>query len=113
MDKKELRRQIREKKRAMSEEQIVAASLRLGEMLFSTKQYQEAKTLYGYLPYNQEVRTVSMLQRALADGLDLRAGELDARLVFIFHEVLVIDLLVFTSDFYAGHLLTSLCVLEL
>lgn len=68
MDKKELRRQIREKKRAMSEEQIVSASFRLGEMLFSTQQYQDAKTLYGYLPYNQEVRTVSMLQRALTDG---------------------------------------------
>ena len=68
MDKQELRRQIREKKRAMSEEQIVSASLRLGDMLFSTKQYQNAKTLYGYLPYNQEVRTVPILQRALADG---------------------------------------------
>lgn len=68
MDKKELRRQIREKKRAMTEEQIVSASARLGELFAASRQYAEAKTIYGYLPYNQEVRTVPMLERALADG---------------------------------------------
>ena len=68
MDKKELRRQIREKKRAMTEEQIVAAGERLGELFLACKQYQEAKTIYGYLPYNQEVRTVPMLEQAMRDG---------------------------------------------
>ncbi len=68
MDKKELRRAIREQKRAMTEEQIDAASIRLGELFAQCRQYQEAKTIYGYLPYNQEVRTVPMLQRALEEG---------------------------------------------
>ena len=68
MDKKELRRQIREQKRAMTEEQIVAASSRLGELFLNCPQYKQAQTIYGYLPYNQEVRTVAMLERALADG---------------------------------------------
>ena len=68
MDKKELRRQIREKKRAMTEEQIVSASQRLGELFAACPEYQQAKTIYGYLPYNQEVRTVPMLERALAEG---------------------------------------------
>ena len=68
MDKKALRRQIREQKRAMTEEQIVAASQRLADKFFCTKQYMDAKTIYGYLPYNQEVRTVPILERALADG---------------------------------------------
>ena len=68
MDKKELRRQIREKKRAMTPEQIESASQRLGELFADTEQYKQAKTIYGYLPYNQEVRTVPMLERALADG---------------------------------------------
>ena len=61
MDKKALRRQIREQKRAMTEEQIVAASQRLADKFFCTKQYMDAKTIYGYLPYNQEVRTVPIL----------------------------------------------------
>ena len=68
MDKKELRRQIRELKRAMTPEQIEQASLRLGELFLETQQYKNAKTIYGYLPYNQEVRTVPMLEQAIRDG---------------------------------------------
>ena len=68
MDKTELRRRIREQKRAMTPRQIEEASARLGELFFATEQYRTAKTVYGYLPYNQEVRTVPMLERALADG---------------------------------------------
>ena len=68
MDKKELRRQIRELKRAMTNEQIDAASARLGELFLNCPQYQEAKTIYGYLPYNQEVRTVPMLEQAMREG---------------------------------------------
>ena len=68
MDKKELRKKIREQKRAMTEEQIVAASQRLGELFLHCRQYQGAKTIYGYLPYNQEVRTVPMLEQAMRDG---------------------------------------------
>ena len=39
MDKKELRRQIRDQKRAMTEAQINAASQRLGELFLGCPQY--------------------------------------------------------------------------
>ena len=68
MNKQELRRYIREKKRAMTEEEIVARSARLGELFAASERYRRASTIYGYLPYNQEVRTVPMLERALRDG---------------------------------------------
>ena len=68
MDKKELRSYIRQRKQEMTEQQIEEASRRLGQLFVETKQYRNAKTIYGYLPYNQEVRTVPMLERALADG---------------------------------------------
>ena len=68
MDKAALRRQIREQKRAMTQAQIELASARLGELFASTEQYRSARTIYGYLPYNQEVRTVPILERALKDG---------------------------------------------
>ena len=68
MDKKELRQQIRQRKRAMTEEEINTASEKLGVLLAESPLYRQAKTLYGYLPYNQEVRTVPMLQRALDEG---------------------------------------------
>ena len=68
MDKKELRRSIRDRKRAMTEEEIVSRSEALGRLFIASEAYKNAKTIYGYLPYNQEVRTVPMLEQALKDG---------------------------------------------
>ena len=68
MDKKELRRSIRERKRAMTEEEIVSRSEKLGVLFAQSEAYKNAKTIYGYLHYNQEVRTVPMLEQALKDG---------------------------------------------
>lgn len=68
MDKKALRQAIREKKRAMTQMQIEEKSRNLCEQFLATPQYAEAKTIYGYLPYNQEVRTIPILEAALADG---------------------------------------------
>lgn len=68
MDKKTLRQEIRQKKRQMTEQQIVKASERLGELFCSSEEYRTAQTIYGYLPYNQEVRTVPMLEQAIRDG---------------------------------------------
>ena len=68
MNKKEMRAIIRAQKRAMTEGQIVSASRKLGELFRETELYKNAKSIYGYLPYNQEVRTVEMLKTAIADG---------------------------------------------
>ena len=68
MNKQELRAWVRQKKRAMTVEEIEARSAALAEKFCETEYYRNAKTIYGYLPYNQEVRTVPMLERALADG---------------------------------------------
>ena len=68
MNKTELRAHIRSLKRAMTEEEIVSKSSRLTELFLQTEAYRNAKTIYGYLPYNQEVRTTSILQQALSDG---------------------------------------------
>ena len=68
MNKKELRSIIRAQKRAMTEEMIVQKSEKLGQLFAASELYKNAKAIYGYLPYNQEVRTVSMLEQALKDG---------------------------------------------
>lgn len=68
MDKNALRSMIREKKRTMTDEQIVSASQKLGELFRAHPLYNASKTIYGYLSYNQEVRTVPMLEQAIADG---------------------------------------------
>lgn len=68
MDKKALRAAIRQQKRAMTEDEIVGRSEKLAELFLASQPYREAKTIYGYLPYNQEVRTTPMLAQALKDG---------------------------------------------
>ncbi len=68
MDKKTLRARIREEKRAMTPAQIQEKSQALKELFCSSAAYQKASCIYGYLPYNQEVRTVPMLEQALRDG---------------------------------------------
>lgn len=68
MNKTELRQAIRAQKRAMTEADILRRSEILAEKFVRSDAYRAAKTIYGYLPYNQEVRTVPMLQRALDEG---------------------------------------------
>ena len=68
MDKKTLRSAIRQRKRAMTEEEIVSKSEKLGQLLSGNELYKNATTFYGYLPYNQEVRTVPMLEQAIREG---------------------------------------------
>ena len=68
MNKTELRSMIRAKKRAMTPDEIDAKSQRLGELFRTSEAYQKAQSIYGYLPYNQEVRTTPMLRQAQLDG---------------------------------------------
>ena len=57
MDKKELRRSIRERKRAMTEEEIVSRSEKLGQLFAASDAYKNAKTIYGYLPSRRNLST--------------------------------------------------------
>lgn len=68
MDKKALRAEIKEKKRAMTEAQIAAASEALARQLYEHPAYKQAASIFGYLSYNQEVRTMPMLEQAQKDG---------------------------------------------
>ena len=84
MDKKVLRAEIREKKRAMSNQEIESLSSVLADKFFETDHYKKASTIYGYLPYNQEVRTVPILQRALEDGKTVAVPKvIDDQMIFV------------------------------
>ena len=63
MDKKELRAVIRAKKRAMTNAQIDVCSEKLAALFRAHPLYQQAKSISGYLPYNQEVRTAGAARR--------------------------------------------------
>ena len=68
MDKRELRRIIGEKKRALSAREIEARSAILADRLLETAAYRQARSLYAYLAFNQEVRTAPIIERAWAEG---------------------------------------------
>ena len=70
-EKKALRAQIRVRKRAMTIEEIEERSAKLVEKFLSSDAYKNAKTVYGYLPYNQEVRTTRAMEQVLKDGKGL------------------------------------------
>lgn len=68
MDKQQIRAMIRSKKRAVTPEQIQKASRALTALFLHTPQYRNARSIYGYLPFNQEVDTRALLSQALKDG---------------------------------------------
>lgn len=68
LDKKQLRKAIKEKKAAMTEAQIEACSRDLTCQALESPLFQKARTVYGYLSYNQEVRTLPLLAAARAAG---------------------------------------------
>lgn len=68
MDKAALRAQIREKKRAMRPEEVRERSAALAERLFAHPAWKEAKAVYTYLSYNQEVCTEPIIRRAFLEG---------------------------------------------
>lgn len=87
MDKRELRRIIGEKKRALSAREIEAMSARLAERLFETAQYRQARSLYAYLSFNQEVRTRPIIERAWRNGKRVAVPKLvDGEMRFIWLE---------------------------
>ena len=84
MDKKALRGAIGAKKKAMTAQQIEKTSLALAEQFFAHPAYKEAKSIYGYLSYNQEVRTMAILAQAQKDGKRVAVPKIiDDKMVFL------------------------------
>ena len=84
MDKKALRREIGEKKRALTEAQVMERSRVLAERFFETEQYRAARSVYAYMSFNQEVRTQPIIERAWADGKRVAVPKVIGReMVFI------------------------------
>ena len=68
MNKHELRSCIRSLKRQMTESEIERKSQHLFCLFTATEAYKNAKAIYGYMSYNQEVHTLPILEQALRDG---------------------------------------------
>ena len=74
LDKRALRREIAAQKRALSPAQIEAASADLTAQLLAHPLFRAARSLYAYLSYNQEVRTLPLIRQAQALGKRVAVG---------------------------------------
>ena len=63
-----LRTSVRQKKQLLSQEEIRTRSQQLCRMVLGTEAYRKAHTIFGYLPFNQEVDLTHLLLHALSDG---------------------------------------------
>lgn len=68
MNKLELRSHIRSLKRQMTESEIAEKSEKLRALFTATAAYRDSSSIYGYMSYNQEVRTLPILEQALREG---------------------------------------------
>lgn len=68
LNKQELRAAVRQQKKAMVPEDIDKKSKELCRMVLQSEEYRNCNVIYGYLPFNQEVQLMPLLQQALADG---------------------------------------------
>ena len=68
LNKQAIRQAMREQKKALTETEILRRSELLCHMVMETGAYKTAHTIYGYLPFNQEINMRFLLQQALADG---------------------------------------------
>ena len=63
--KEAIRSLIRKKRNAMHESEVLEKSRRIKAYLFSTQEFQEARTILFYVSYDNEVNTHEMIQESL------------------------------------------------
>ena len=68
MDKKEIRKLMKARKAALTEEYVADYSARVTERFIAQPFYRDAKALYAYLTFNEELRTDGLIRQAWADG---------------------------------------------
>lgn len=71
MEKDQVRKIVREQKRRMSKETVVAYSNRIMEQVKELPEVLAAETIFCYCSYNQEVETLSFIQWALEKGKEV------------------------------------------
>ena len=67
-EKKEIRAEVSAKKKALSMEEVERQSMELKERFCQLSAYQEAECIFAYMSYNEEVRTMPIIEQAWADG---------------------------------------------
>ena len=68
MEKKVIRKEIRERRKSLTEEEIQAGSRRIAEKILSMECYQKARAVYLYMDCKGEASVQEILNQAFRDG---------------------------------------------
>lgn len=66
--KKEIRQYIKNRKKLMSDEEVMKKSLQIQNLLLEQEEFNKADNIYIYINYNQEVITTHIIEKCLKDG---------------------------------------------
>lgn len=90
LNKKQIRKYIKDRKKEMSESQIKEYSYIIQEKLFSLEEYMNSDNIYIYINYNQEVITSEIIKRSLALGKKIYVPKVYED-VMKFHQITSLD----------------------
>ncbi|MCR5785896.1 MAG: 5-formyltetrahydrofolate cyclo-ligase [Eubacterium sp.] len=68
MDKKNQRKELLNKREALSKDYVSAASLKISESLFLLEEYRQSRDIFIYYAMRNEVITLSVIEKAWKDG---------------------------------------------
>ena len=77
LTKKEIRRTVRERRKALTEEMEASRSERIRSFVCGLPEYREAEVIYCYVDYNHEVRTWPIMEQAVRDGKQVAVPRVD------------------------------------
>lgn len=66
--KKELRKEMKAMRQALTKEQIAGESEKIINRLLETEEYKNAKTIFSYVSFEEEADTIVFIRQALSDG---------------------------------------------
>lgn len=68
MDKKQVRKYVKEKKKLLTPEYVKEYSGKLSELFCETEAYKKSAVILSYLAYNTEIDTNEIIKKAWSDG---------------------------------------------
>lgn len=92
MTKKEIRRIVNERRKALSEEKETEDSRKIYEYVISLPEYKEASCVYCYVDYNHEVHTWEIMEQAIKDGKKVAAPRVDGKSMDFYYITEKVDL---------------------
>lgn len=84
-EKQEIRFEISERKKRMSQIEIQNKSNHITEVLLNLEEYKSAKSIFSYVNFNQEVVTTQILMDALENGKRIAIPRVDNKLMEFYY----------------------------